>query len=223
MGFFIDQHQGFKGNVQDLVDLATKCCRFLNLPGDVEKINERTVRYYVTEGLVDKPLRIGRDAEYSYRHLLQFLVSRYLVNGGYPMAKVAPFIDAKRIDELELFLSNPVKPNLAELLVASFAKRGNQTRQEAMRASQISSYSRNIQDPNDLLEFNDRKARRQQMMEQDHRCQEEIENLRSDMRRMHADFMSMMRDLQDQYQKDRERWQKSFDEITALVKQQNSK
>ena len=145
------------------------------------------------------------------------------MNGGYPMAKVAPFIDAKRIDELELFLSNPVKPNLAELLVASFAKRGNQTRQEAMRASQISSYSRNIQDPDDLLEFKDRKVRRQQMMEQDHRCQEEIENLRSDMRRMHADFMSMMRDLQDQYQKDRERWQKSFDEITALVKQQNSK
>lgn len=223
MGFFIDQHQGFKGNVQDLVDLATKCCRFLNLPGDVEKINERTVRYYVTEGLVDKPLRIGRDAEYGYRHLLQFLVSRYLVNGGYPMAKVAPFIHSKNIDDLELFLSNPVKPNLAELLVASFAKTGSQTRPEAMRASQISSYSRNIQDPDDLLEFKDRKVRRQQMMEQDHRCQEEIENLRSDMRRMHADFMSMMRDLQDQYQKDRERWQKSFDEITALVKQQNSK
>jgi DNA-binding transcriptional MerR regulator len=121
MGFFIQEYQDFRGSVNELSALAIRCSNFLDLPGDTDKINERTIRYYVTEGLVDRPTRIGRDAEYEYIHLLQFLVSRYLVNAGYPMAKVAPYMASKSVEELEKFLGKPTKPNLAELLVASFA------------------------------------------------------------------------------------------------------
>lgn len=122
MGFFIQEYQDFRGNVVELSALAVLCSQRLNLPGDTDKINERTIRYYVTEGLVDRPTRIGRDAEYEYIHLLQFLASRYLVASGYPMAKVAPYIAARSMEDLAKFVSNPTKPNLAELLVASFAK-----------------------------------------------------------------------------------------------------
>jgi len=122
MGFFIQEYQDFRGNVLELSALAIRCSNFLNLPGDTDKINERTIRYYVTEGLVDRPTRIGRDAEYEYIHLLQFLASRYLVASGYPMAKVAPYIASRSMEDLAKFVSNPTKPNLAELLVASFAK-----------------------------------------------------------------------------------------------------
>ena len=122
MGFFIQEYQDFRGNVLELSALAIRCSNFLNLPGDTDKINERTIRYYVTEGLVDRPTRIGRDAEYEYIHLLQFLASRYLVASGYPMAKVAPYIASRSMEDLTKFVSNPTKPNLAELLVASFAK-----------------------------------------------------------------------------------------------------
>ena len=122
MGFFIQDYQDFRGNVVELSELAIRCSNFLNLPGDTDKINERTIRYYVTDGLVDRPTRIGRDAEYEYIHLLQFLASRYLVASGYPMAKVAPYIASRSMEDLAKFVSNPTKPNLAELLVASFAK-----------------------------------------------------------------------------------------------------
>ena len=122
MGFFIQDYQDFRGNVVELSELAIRCSNFLSLPGDTDKINERTIRYYVTEGLVDRPTRIGRDAEYEYIHLLQFLASRYLVASGYPMAKVAPYIASRSMEDLAKFVSNPTKPNLAELLVASFAK-----------------------------------------------------------------------------------------------------
>ena len=63
MGFFIQDYQDFRGNVVELSELAIRCSQYLNLPGDTDKINERTIRYYVTEGLVDSPTRIGRDAE----------------------------------------------------------------------------------------------------------------------------------------------------------------
>ena len=91
------------------------------MPGDLDKINERLVRYYVAEGLVDRPKRIGRDAEYGYLHLLQFLAGRFLVEAGFPMQKVAPYLVSLAVAQLEALVMNKTKPNMAELLVASFA------------------------------------------------------------------------------------------------------
>jgi len=124
MGFFINEHQSFSGNASDLANLASQCTRYLNLPGDLDKINERIVRYYVTEGLVERPERIGRDAQYGYIHLLQFLAGRFLVESGFPMQKVGPYLMTQSIDQLEVLVMNRTKPNMAELLVASFQNGG---------------------------------------------------------------------------------------------------
>ena len=121
MGFLINQYQGFSGNAVEMASVATQCAQFLQMPGDLEKINERLVRYYVTEGLVDRPKRIGRDAEYVYLHLLQFLAGRFLVDAGFPMQKVAPYLASLEVAQLEALVMNKTKPNMAELLVASFA------------------------------------------------------------------------------------------------------
>jgi len=120
MGFLINQYQGFSGNAVDMASVATQCAQYLQMPGDLDKINERLVRYYVAEGLVDRPKRIGRDAEYSYFHLLQFLAGRFLVEAGFPMQKVAPYLNGSGESQLESLVMNKTKPNMAELLVASF-------------------------------------------------------------------------------------------------------
>jgi DNA-binding transcriptional MerR regulator len=121
MGFLINQYQGFSGNAVEMASVATQCVQFLQLPGDLDKINERLVRYYVAEGLVDRPKRVGRDAEYGYVHLLQFLAGRFLVDAGFPMQKVAPYLASLEVTQLEALVMNKTKPNMAELLVASFA------------------------------------------------------------------------------------------------------
>jgi DNA-binding transcriptional MerR regulator len=46
-------------------------------------ISSRLVRYYTTQGWLDKPLRQGREARYTYRHLLQLLLIRRLLAEGY--------------------------------------------------------------------------------------------------------------------------------------------
>lgn len=120
MGFFIHNYHRFSGSASELADLAITCSRHLSLPGDTSKISERLIRYYVTEGLLSRPIRIGRDAEYGYKHLLQFLASRSLMEEGYPMQKVADYISNLDISQLEPLALNQTKPNLAELLVASF-------------------------------------------------------------------------------------------------------
>ena len=121
MGFLINQYQGFSGNAVEMASVATQCAQLLKMSGDLEKINERLVRYYVTEGLVGRPKRIGRDAEYGYIHLLQFLAGRFLVDAGFPMQKVAPYLASLEVAQLEALIMNKTKPNMAELLVASFA------------------------------------------------------------------------------------------------------
>jgi DNA-binding transcriptional MerR regulator len=120
MGFLINQYQGFSGNAVEMATVATQCAQYLQMPGDLDKINERLVRYYVAEGLVDRPKRIGRDAEYGYLHLLQFLAGRFLVDAGFPMQKVAPYLSSLESAQLEALVMNKTKPNMAELLVASF-------------------------------------------------------------------------------------------------------
>ncbi|CAM3678356.1 MerR family transcriptional regulator [Polynucleobacter antarcticus] len=120
MGFFINQYQGFSGNAVEMALLASQCAQNLQMPGDLDKINERLVRYYVAEGLVEKPKRIGRDAQYGYLHLLQLLGGRFLVDAGFPMQKVAPYLASLNEAQLEALVMNKTKPNMAELLVASF-------------------------------------------------------------------------------------------------------
>lgn len=120
MGFLINQYQGFSGNAVDMASVAMQCAQYLQMPGDLDKINERLVRYYVAEGLVSRPKRIGRDAEYGYLHLLQFLAGRFLVDAGFPMQKVAPYLSTLESAQLEALIMNKTKPNMAELLVASF-------------------------------------------------------------------------------------------------------
>jgi hypothetical protein len=129
MGFFINEHQHFSGNASVLASLASQCAHYLQLPGDLDKINERIVRYYVAEGLVDRPERIGRDAQYDYKHLLQFLAGRFLVESGFPMQKVAPYLMTQSISQLEALVMNRNKPNMAELLVASFQRGGGSGRE----------------------------------------------------------------------------------------------
>jgi DNA-binding transcriptional MerR regulator len=133
MGFFINEYQNFLGNATDLANLASQCTRFMNLPGDLDKINERIVRYYVAEGLVERPERIGRDAQYGYKHLLQFLAGRFLVESGFPMQKVGPYLMTQSIGELEMLVMNRNKPNMAELLVASFQRGGRGDREGGSR------------------------------------------------------------------------------------------
>ena len=124
MSFSINEHQHFSGNATDLANLASQSARYLGLPGDLEKINERIVRYYVAERLVERPERVGRDAQYGYKHLLQFLAGRFLVESGFPMQKVGPYLMTQSIHELEALITYRNKPNMAELLVASFQNGG---------------------------------------------------------------------------------------------------
>jgi DNA-binding transcriptional MerR regulator len=72
-----------------------------------ERLDERSVRYYVAETLVDRPLGYaGTAALYGFRHLLQLLVIKRLQSDGLPLRAIRHFT-AQPDAELEARLSLP--------------------------------------------------------------------------------------------------------------------
>lgn len=87
-----------------------------------EEVTPRLVRHYTTLGMVDEPLKEGRYAVYTYRHLLQILVVRRLLSEGFGAGAIAQLALKQTNTELENLLSGgvqlsvtPANPALAYL------------------------------------------------------------------------------------------------------------
>lgn len=74
-----------------------------------EPVNSRLVRYYTTQGLLDKPLKRGREARYCYRHLLQLLAVRRLLAEGYSASSISSLIGGQANTVLEDLLQGGVQ------------------------------------------------------------------------------------------------------------------
>jgi DNA-binding transcriptional MerR regulator len=67
--------------------------------------SERTVRYYISRGLVDNPLgKRGTTSLFGYRHLLQVLVIKYLQYQYLPLEKIRTVLADRTNRELEELL-----------------------------------------------------------------------------------------------------------------------
>jgi DNA-binding transcriptional MerR regulator len=68
----------------------------------------RTIRHYISKGLVDKPLRYeGPAALYGYRHLLQIVVIKHLQANHFQIKKIGEIITGLSDEELEELLLPP--------------------------------------------------------------------------------------------------------------------
>ncbi|HEX8552924.1 MAG TPA: MerR family transcriptional regulator [Abditibacteriaceae bacterium] len=67
-------------------------------------VNIRLVRYFATTGLLDEPLKQGREARYTYRHLLQLLVIRRLMAMGHTTSTVKQMTAGRDDAQLEALL-----------------------------------------------------------------------------------------------------------------------
>ena len=74
------------------------------------ELKDRLVRYYTSAGALRRPGREGKEARYGYEHLVQLLVTRQLLNEGWPLAKAADFIQAHDLRHLESLLPDHDTP-----------------------------------------------------------------------------------------------------------------
>lgn len=77
-----------------------------------EPVNQRLVRHYATQGLLDEPLKEGREARYLYRHLLQLLVIRRLLAEGFTAVVVGQVLENRSDGELEGLVTSRLRIDL---------------------------------------------------------------------------------------------------------------
>lgn len=90
-----------------------------------EQVTPRLVRHYTSLGMLDEPLKAGREARYHYRHLLQLLVVRRLLAEGYGASAIddlAASSDDARLEallrggaQLSVTVANPALAFLTEI------------------------------------------------------------------------------------------------------------
>ncbi|ACO47758.1 MerR family transcriptional regulator [Deinococcus deserti] len=101
--------EDWSGTLDDLVETANRRLPDL-LPLDragrtKDDVNARLVRHYTTERLLDEPLRVGREARYTRRHLLQLLALRKLMAEGFGAAALQGTLQTRSDPELEALLT----------------------------------------------------------------------------------------------------------------------
>jgi DNA-binding transcriptional MerR regulator len=77
-----------------------------------EEVTPRLVRHYTSQGLLDEPLKEGREARYTYRHLLQVLLVRRLLTEGYGASVIDTLARSKPNSDLEALLQGGVQLTL---------------------------------------------------------------------------------------------------------------
>ena len=74
-----------------------------------EEVTPRLVRHYSSLEMLDEPLKQGREARYTYRHLLQMLLVRRLLATGYGASAINRLATSTDNSELEALLQGGVQ------------------------------------------------------------------------------------------------------------------
>ncbi|MCC7071019.1 MAG: MerR family transcriptional regulator [Deltaproteobacteria bacterium] len=84
--------------------------------GQVTEVpNGRTIRYYATLGLIDRPYTAGRAVRYGRRHLVQLVAIKRLQARGLPLTEVAQQLGALDERALEALAALPPDDEIAAL------------------------------------------------------------------------------------------------------------
>jgi len=75
----------------------------------------RTVRYYTTLGLLDRPQIVAREARYGRRHVLQLCAIKALQTAGMPLAEVQSRLYGRSDSELEALIASAAESHRQQL------------------------------------------------------------------------------------------------------------
>ena len=103
----LQEHKVFWGPITELIERARLASKAINI--SPEKLTDRLIRYYSAQGVLDKPDRLGRDAAYNFRHLLQLLTARRLSSKGISLEIIGRHNLSTTTDQLHADLFKPVK------------------------------------------------------------------------------------------------------------------
>ena len=101
----LEDNTNFKGTLNEYIKIIKESMFYYFGVRD-DKITERLVRYYVTEAIIPRPVRQGKDVFYVYEHILKFLYARKQIIDGWPMSKLKENMEFQDNEYFEDFLND---------------------------------------------------------------------------------------------------------------------
>jgi len=96
--------------------------------------NERTIRYYITEGLLDQAIeKRGVTSIFGYEHLLTLLVIKKLQSDGLPISVIKTLITGRSVEELEKLFGEEVHTFTSERELEDFRRSIGHTDESEVR------------------------------------------------------------------------------------------
>ena len=97
--------------VKELADAAEELLREIGPSQErgtvAEYPNERTVRYYISEGLLPEPMgKAGSASIFGYEHLVTLVAIKKLQSEGLPISVIKGVIEGRSIEQLESLLGS---------------------------------------------------------------------------------------------------------------------
>jgi len=114
------EHKSFWGTSEELLDRSWRLAKALSL--NYAKINLRLVRYYTTEGVLDKPDRLGREAAYNTKHILQLILARQLAEKNTPLESIKLLTQRLSVEQLINKIQTPIEEVKDEIKKISFER-----------------------------------------------------------------------------------------------------
>jgi len=117
----LERHRGRRDfKLDELVAIANQLISLVvpEQPSErvAETLNERTLRYYITEGLIDRPMgKEGTAALYGYRHLLQILAVKRLQGSYLPIKRIREVLTGRSNEEIERIVTEGPEEPLTNL------------------------------------------------------------------------------------------------------------
>ena len=101
----LEENENFKGTLNEFIKII-KASMYNYFGVSDDKITERLVRYYVTEAIIPRPRREGKDVFYVYDHILKFLYARKQIIDGWPMSKLKENMEFQDNEYFENFIND---------------------------------------------------------------------------------------------------------------------
>ncbi len=133
------RYRDWEGTAAELATVVTHILGELNILDDDLTPNERLIRYYAQQGILERPERRGKEAIFGFRQIVEFVTTRNLLRDGWPLAKVAEFNRAADLHQLFDILPKGRERNRAQELVSRFQRSsGPSARSDRVESSKSS-------------------------------------------------------------------------------------
>ena len=135
------RYQDWEGTASELAAVIIDIHSELKVADDDVTPNERLVRHYVQQGVLDRPERRGKEAIFGFRQVVEFLAARNLIHDGWPLAKVAEFNRAADLNQLLDISPKGDTINRAQELISQFQRSSPSLAQIDKSSASLSSFS----------------------------------------------------------------------------------